>query len=86
MKQIAECKRKDEGHRAIHRARNLENPQNGMAFDQSPTSMERQSAADDDIKFSDRAMSGFRPQPLKQTASRYPTKGMLQRQQYKRCR
>jgi len=32
--------------------------------------MERQSAADDDIKFSDRAMSGFRPQPLKQTASR----------------
>jgi hypothetical protein len=68
MKQIAECERNDESHRAIHL--NLESPQNGMAFDQSPTSMERQSAADDDIKFSDRAMSGFRPQPLKQTASR----------------
>ena len=68
MEQIAECKRNDEGHRAIHVS--LESPQNGMAFDQSPTLMQRQSAADDDVKFSDRAMSGLRPQPLKQAASR----------------
>jgi hypothetical protein len=59
MKQIAACKRKDEAHRAMRRAGNLVSAQNGMAVDQSPTSMQRQAAAVDDVKFSDRAMSGF---------------------------
>ncbi|MGA2817185.1 MAG: hypothetical protein ABSE67_12955, partial [Xanthobacteraceae bacterium] len=62
MKQIAGCKREDEGHRARQRVMQkmkVCNSRNGMALNKTSLSMRPWLAADDDeIKFSERAIGG----------------------------